>query len=247
MFHRHWCHLNTTWTGGTVSLSGASRCLIRQILQPEHVLKQRTLLWNGTVCKLTGQHSSMASQTIDHEQIRLGHAWCEQIGNEWKRGDLTEFISDCNISLFATQAVAVVQMKFPWNIPSCKPLGKAPSCSQPTSYEHLQISKPNKHTCPAQKGRGRSNQNKKARFCYVMGDLPDAQEAQWKNVKALLLNFISEVAKFSCRNTCSVKDAAVAGTNGSSKRVNLSDNHVRLWISLVQILMPSKKNTTSFS
>ena len=81
-----------------------------------------------------------------------------------------------------------------------------------------------------------------------MGDLPDAQEAQWKNVKALLLNFISEAAiKFSCRNTCSVKDAAVAGTNGSSKRVNLSDNHVRLWISLVQILMPSKKNTTSFS
>lgn len=55
----------------------------------------------------------MASQTIDHEQIRLGHARCEQIGNEWKRGDLTEFASDCNISLFATQAVAVVQMKFP--------------------------------------------------------------------------------------------------------------------------------------
>ena len=44
-----------------------------------------------------------------------------------------------------------------------------------------------------------------------------------------------------------MKDAAVAGTNGSSKRVNLSENHVDLWISLVQILVPAKKNTTSFT
>ena len=68
------------------------------------------------------------------------------------------------------------------------PLAKHHPCSQPTSYEHLQISKPNNHTCPAQKGRGRSNQNKKPRFCYVMGDLPDAQEAQWNLSVKLPLN-----------------------------------------------------------
>ena len=98
-FHRHSCHLNTSWIGGTVSM--ASRCLIRQILQPGHVLKQQVFLWNGTVWKLTGQPSSwqvkqLTMNRYDVDMLDVNKSEMSEI-NETRKPDRI-CLTDCKVS-----------------------------------------------------------------------------------------------------------------------------------------------------